>query len=52
MLLHMRGDPFIMFPPRGRGIKEMANFANDSTDRLCEMRMKGEGVENPEKFAP
>ena len=29
----------------------MANFANDSTDRLCEMRMKAEGVKNPEKFA-
>ena len=30
----------------------MANFANDSTDRLREMRTKGgEGVQNPGNFA-
>ena len=29
----------------------MANFANDSTDRLREMQIKGEGVQNPENFA-
>ena len=29
----------------------MANFANDSTDRLREIANKGGGVQNPEKFA-
>ena len=29
----------------------MANFANNSTDRLREMQMKGEEVQNPEYFA-
>ena len=30
----------------------MANFANDSTDRLREMQTRGgEGVQNPENFA-
>ena len=34
------------------GLKEVANFANDSTDRLREMRTRGgEGVQNPGNFA-
>ena len=49
----MRGDPFIMFAfaPRGEGVKKVANFANDSTDRLREVRTEGEGAQNPENFA-
>ena len=39
----LKGDPFITFAPRGEGVKEMANFANDSTDRLREMQTKGGG---------
>ena len=36
----------------GRGVKEVANFANDKTDRLRETANKGgEGVQNPENFA-
>ena len=30
-------------------MKEVANFANDSTDRLREMQTRG--VQNPENFA-
>ena len=41
----LRGDPFITFAPRG-----VANFANDSTDRLHENANKG-GVQNSENFA-
>ena len=50
----LRGDPFttFAFAPRGGGVKEVANFANDSTDRLRETANKGgEGVQNPENFA-
>ena len=49
----LRGDPFITFAPRGgRGVKEVANFANDKTDRLRETANKGgEGVQNPENSA-
>ena len=49
----VRGDPFITFAPRREGgLKEVANFANDSTDRLREMRTRGgEGVQNPENLA-
>ena len=33
-------------------MKEVANFANDKTDRLRETANKGgEGVQNPENFA-
>ena len=33
-------------------MKELANFANESTDRLRETANKGgEGVQNPENFA-
>ena len=40
----IRGDPFITFAPRGgRGVKEVANFANDKTDRLRETANKGGG---------
>ena len=40
----IRGDPFITFAPRGgRGGKEVANFANDKTDRLRETANKGGG---------
>ena len=39
---HVRDDPFITFAPRGgRGVKEVANFANDKTDRLRETANKG-----------
>ena len=43
---HIWGDPFITFAPRGgRGVEKLPKFANDSTDRLREMRTKGrEGV--------
>ena len=38
----VRGDPFITFAPRGgRGVKEVANFANDKTDRLRKTANKG-----------
>ena len=44
-----RGDPFITFSPRGEvGLKKWPIFANDSTDRLREMRTKGQ---NPGIFA-
>ena len=48
-----RGDPFITFAPRGgRGVRKVANCANDSTDRLRENANEGgEGVQNPENFA-
>ena len=40
----LRGDPFITFALRGgRGVKEVANFANDKTDRLRETVNKGGG---------
>ena len=32
-------------------MKEVANVANDSTDRLREIANKGVGVQNPENFA-
>ena len=50
--IHIRGDPFITFAPRrGEGVK-LPKFANDSTDRLREMRTKGrEVVQNPGNFA-
>ena len=36
----------------GRGVRKVANCANDSTDRLRENANKGgEGVQNPENFA-
>ena len=39
----LRGDPFITFAPRGgEGVQKLPKFANDSTDRLREMRTKGE----------
>ena len=42
MVNFVRGDPFITFAPRGgRGVKEVANYANDSTDRLRENKDKG-----------
>ena len=34
----------------GEGVKEVANFANDKTDRLRETANKG-GVQNPNNFA-
>ena len=34
----------------GRGLKEVANFANDSTDRLREMRTRGGRVPKVKKF--
>ena len=42
----VRGDPFITFAPRGgEGVQKLPKFANESTDRLREMRTKGrEGV--------
>ena len=42
----LRDDPFITFAPRGgEGVQKLLKFANDSTDRLREMRTKGrEGV--------
>ena len=46
VVLYLRGDPFITFAPRGgEGVQKLPKFANDSTDRLREMRTKGrEGV--------
>ena len=48
----LRGDPFITFAPRGGGIgvKEVANFANDSTDRLRETANEGGGGPKSRKF--
>ena len=53
MEFSVRGGPFITFAPRGGGgVKEVANFANDKTDRLRETANKGgEGVQNPENSA-
>ena len=40
----LRGDPFITFAPRWGGlVTQYPIFANDSTDRLHEMRTKGGG---------
>ena len=36
----IRGDPFITFAPRGR-VREVANYANDITDRLRENANEG-----------
>ena len=47
----IRGDPFITFAPRGeRWVKEVANFANDKTDRLRETANKGGGGPKSRKF--
>ena len=42
----IRDDPFITFAPRGgEGVQKLPKFANDSTDRLRELRTLGkEGV--------
>ena len=38
----IRGDPFNTFVPRGgRGVQKLPKFANESADRLREMRTKG-----------
>ena len=38
----IRGDPFITFAPRGmRGVRKVANCANNSTDRLRENANEG-----------
>ena len=52
-LFTTRGDPFITFAPRGgRWVQKLPKFANDSTDRLREMRTRvREGFQNPENFA-
>ena len=50
MVPHVRGDPFITFAPRGGGGREVANYANDSTDRLRDIANKA-SIQNPENFA-
>ena len=47
----IRGDPFITFAPRGEGVRKVANYANDKTDRLRENANRGgEGGPKSRKF--
>ena len=49
--IQAKGRSIYYIRTEGGGVKEVANFANNSTDRLREMQMKREGVQNPEYFA-